>query len=47
MLLFKLGFGKEWEWGYRLSLGVDLRYGAWYSFVIIRCLFLDGVARVT
>ena len=47
LLLLKLGFRRELEWGYRLSSGVDLRDGAWDSFVIVRRFFLDGVARVT
>ena len=47
MFLLKLGFRRELEWGYRLSLRVDLRDGARDGLVIVRRFFLDGVARVT
>ena len=47
MFLFKLGFRRKLEWGYRLSLRVELGDGARDGLIIVRCLCLDGVARVT
>ena len=47
LFLFKLGFRRELERGYRLSLKVKLGDGARDGLIIVRCFILDGVARGT